>query len=58
MKGATKIVQDVLEGNEVRFLWIVHMKANQLKGVGYVRSPKNKVLKGTRETLEFNRGPE
>lgn len=33
------------------------MQANQLKGVGYVRSPKNKVLKGTRETLEFSRVP-
>jgi hypothetical protein len=44
VEGAAKVMQDTLEGCQMRFSWIVHVEANLVNCIGDIRSGESEVL--------------
>jgi hypothetical protein len=55
MKSATDIAQDTLEGREVGFPWIMHVKTDLLNSVGNIWSGEGEILESACKTPEICR---
>jgi hypothetical protein len=47
---ALDVAQDALNGHQVLFVWVVHVKTHLLNGIGNVRAREGEVLESPGET--------
>jgi hypothetical protein len=55
MKSATDIAEDTLEGNEMGFPRVMHVKANLLDCIGDIRPGESEILESPRKASEIYR---